>query len=399
MKTRKLQTVRAAFVILLLTMLGMPNAFAQEFTVGELKYSSNDGKSVSVIGSVEGHYVKGELVIPASVTYNGNAYSVTTIGEDAFSNCMGSDYCTGLTNVTIPNSVTSIGNSAFCGCRELTNVTIPNSVTTIGAGAFAGCEGLTNVTISNSVTTIAVQAFEGCIGLTNVTIPNAVTSIGVLAFNRCEGLTNVTIPNSVTTIENGAFADCDGLLNVTIPSSVTSIDGSFTGCSGLESIIVDSENKVYDSRNNCNAIIETSTNTLILGCQNTIIPQSVTSIGDYAFFGCSGLTSITIPSSVISIGIQAFWFCNNLTSVIIKSERIQDLPFYELFNFCDKLDETGVVYKISTSEKAETESDTEIEIEKHRVKWGLFVIIGTCVIVVIVALCLLVMNNAKRKKE
>jgi hypothetical protein len=180
---------------------------------------------------------------------------------------------------------------------------------------------------------------------------------------------------------------------------VTSIDGSFRGCSGLESIIVDSENKVYDSRNNCNAIIETSTNTLILGCKNTIIPQSVTSIGDYAFFGCSGLTSITIPSSVISIGIQAFWFCNNLTSVIIKSERIQDLPFYELFNFCDKLDETGVVYKISTSEKAETESDTEIEIEKHRVKWGLFVIIGTCVIVVLVALCLLVMNNAKRGKN
>ena len=393
MKTRKLQTVRAAFVILLLTMLGMPNAFAQEFTVGELKYSSNDVKSVSVIGSVEGHYVKGELVIPASVTYNGNAYSVTTIGDDAFCGCEG------LTNITIPKSVTSIGAGAFAGCTGLTNITIPNSVTSIGAGAFVGCTGLTNVTIPNSVTSIAVQAFEGCIGLTNVTIPNSVTSIGVLAFNRCEGLTNITIPNSVTSIEDGAFADCDGLINVTIPSSVTSIDGSFRGCSGLESIIVDSENKVYDSRNNCNAIIETSTNTLILGCKNTIIPQSVTSIGDYAFFGCSGLTSITIPSSVISIGIQAFWFCNNLTSVIIKSERIQDLPFYELFNFCDKLDETGVVYKISTSEKAETESDTEIEIEKHRVKWGLFVIIGTCVIVVLVALCLLVMNNAKRGKN
>ena len=423
MENSYLRQVTIAMFVLLLTLLVMTNALAQEFIVGELKYSINDGNSVSVIGHVDGQNAKGELVIPGVITHNGITYSVTKIGKEAFGKCVPYGYYNmGLTNVTIPNSVTTIGDDAFCGCEGLTNITIPKSVTSIGAGAFAGCTGLTNitipysvtsigagafvgctgltnVTIPNSVTSIAVQAFEGCIGLTNVTIPNSVTSIGVLAFNRCEGLTNITIPNSVTTIENGAFADCDGLLNVTIPSSVTSIDGSFTGCSGLESIIVDSENKVYDSRNNCNAIIETSTNTLILGCKNTIIPQSVTSIGDYAFFGCSGLTSITIPSSVISIGIQAFWFCNNLTSVIIKSERIQDLPFYELFNFCDTLDETGVVYKISTSEKAETESDTEIEIEKHRVKWGLFVIIGTCVIVVLVALCLLVMNNAKRGKN
>ena len=419
---KNLQRIRMALFALLLTIAGMTNAFAQSFTVGNLKYAIIDDKSVSVIGHIDGQNAKGELVIPDEITYNEITYSVTTIGEDAFGTCTPYDYCTGLTNVTIPNSVTSIGSGAFANCEGLKSVTIPNSVTSIGAGAFGGCHGLTNViipnsvtsigdgafvacygltnvTIPNSVTSIAIQAFAYCEGLKSVTIPNSVISIGVLAFNHCEGLTNITIPNSVTSIEDGAFADCDGLINVTIPSSVTSIDGSFRGCSGLESIIVDSENKVYDSRNNCNAIIETSTNTLILGCKNTIIPQSVTSIGDYAFFGCSGLTSITIPSSVISIGIQAFWFCNNLTSVIIKSERIQDLPFYELFNFCDKLDETGVVYKISTSEKAETESDTEIEIEKHRVKWGLFVIIGTCVIVVLVALCLLVMNNAKRGKN
>ncbi len=236
--------------------------------------------------------------------------SVTSIGDGAFS------YCSGLTSVTIPNSVTSIGGGAFSGCSSLTFVTIPNSVTSIGSNAFAGCSGLTSVTIPNSVTSIGRDAFSGCSSMTSVTIPNSVTSIGDYVFSGCSSLTSVTIPNSVTSIGERAFYKCSSLTSVTIPNSVTSIgEWAFSGCSGLTSMSVEAGNAIYDSRDNCNAIIETESNTLIAGCKNTIIPNSVTSIGYYAFEGCSSLTSVTIPNSVTSIGDYAFYDCSGLTSV------------------------------------------------------------------------------------
>ncbi|MCR5157867.1 MAG: leucine-rich repeat protein [Prevotella sp.] len=230
--------------------------------------------------------------------------SVTGIGKSAFSSC------SSLKNVTIPNSVTSIGNSAFSACSGLTSVTIGNSVTSIGAYAFRECSSLISVTIPNSVTSIGVDAFYYCTGLTSVTIGSSVTSIGYQAFSRCSGLKSVTIPNSVTSIGDAAFSGCSGLTSVAIPNSVTSIGNSaFNSCSGLTSISVASGNTKYDSRNNCNAIIETASNTLIAGCKNTTIPSSVTSIGGGAFYGCSGLTSVTIPNSVTSIGDCAFDCC------------------------------------------------------------------------------------------
>ena len=273
--------------------------------------------------------------------------SVTSIGDQVFYNC------SGLTSVTIGNSVTSIGSDAFSGCSGLTsivveegntiydsrencnaiietnsntlilgcqNTIIPNSVTSIGESAFYYCSGLISVTIPNSVTSIGSYAFSGCSSLTSVTIGNSVTSIGSRAFYNCSSLTSIIIPNSVTSIGNSAFAYCESLTSVTIPNSVTSIGGgAFSGCSGLTSIIVEDANSTYDSRENCNAIIETATNTLIVGCQNTIIPNSVTSIGGVAFSGCSGLTSITIPNSVTTIGDYAFSGCSSLTSVTIPN--------------------------------------------------------------------------------
>ena len=168
------------------------------------------------------------------------------------------------------------------------------------------------------VTSIGNFAFSYCSSLTSITIPSSVTSIGMQAFEYCRGLTSFEIPNSVTTIMNYAFYECNGLTSLTIPNSVTNIGfEAFYRCSSLTSIVVESGNSVYDSRNNCNAIIETASNTLLVGCQNTIIPNSVTSIGNGAFYGCSGLTSIEIPSSVTSIGPEAFNNCTNLTIVNI----------------------------------------------------------------------------------
>ncbi len=302
--------------------------------------------------------------------------------------------CTGLTSITIPNSVTSIGG--FKGCTGLTAITIPESVTSIGVFAFSGCSGLTSVTIGNGVTSIRYSAFSGCTGLTSITIPNSVTSIGWYAFNGCTSLTSVTIgngvtsigddafwgctnltqtnytgdiagwcaisfdanyanpivysqnlyingaeitdliiPDSVTSIGDFAFSYCTGLTSVTIGNGVTSIGyRAFFGCSGLTSIVVESGNKVYNSHDNCNAIIETATNTLIQGCNATVIPDNVTSIGNYAFYRCTGLTSITIPNSVTSIGELAFYNCTYLTSVTIPNSvtSIGGSAFYNVPN-------------------------------------------------------------------
>ena len=219
----------------------------------------------------------------------------------------------------LSSDITRIGTFAFVNGSKLTgSLTIPENVTSIGKRAFSGCSNLVSVTLSTSMIRIEESVFSGCSSLANVTIPDSVTSIGRGAFSDCSRLTNITIPDSVTSIETNAFSRCNSLTSVTIPSSVTSIVHAFSG-KNLTSIIVSPNNSVYDSRNNCNAIIETKSNVLINGCKDTAIPNSVTSLGMFAFAGCSGLTSITIPDGVTSIGLGAFQDCDSLMSVTIPA--------------------------------------------------------------------------------
>jgi len=280
--------------------------------------------------------IESDLTFPSTITTVNIGNNVDTIPDYFVSNCPN------ITSVTIPNSVKSIGNAAFEGCKGITSFTIPNSVTSIGKLAFEGCKGITSFTIPNSMTSISDNMFSNCSGLTCVTIPNSVTRIGNAAFDNCSGLTSVTIPNSVTSIGNYAFWACHGLKSFTIPNSVTNIGSyAFNCCKGLTSIVVENGNEYYDSRENCNAIIETRSNTLLVGCENTTIPNSVTSIGKLAFEGCTELISVTIPNSITRIGSSAFADCVSLGIIVCDIEVPLSIN-PDVFNNVDK--STCVLY-------------------------------------------------------
>ncbi len=381
--TRKL----FAFALALLT---AASAWAYDFKSGDLYYNITDEAARTVEVTSYATKPTGTLDIPATVSYyNISTYSVTSIGESAFEDCsaltqvtlpngvtsIGDDAfrgCSALKQITIGNGVTSIGSNAFDGCSALTQVTIPGSVTSIGDWAFRGCSALAQVTIGDGVESIGNSAFYDCSALTQVTLPNSVESIGSYAFHYCYALTQVTIPSSVTSIGDYAFSSCYALTQVTIGDGVESIgNGAFYRCSALTAINVESGNTTYCSENGI--LFNKNKTTLIQYPASKTgtayaIPESVTSIGDYAFsscyaltqvtwnaincadskssdyspfydsrsnitaftfgnqvehipaylcYGMDKLTQVTLPNSVTSIGNYAFYGCSALTQVTI----------------------------------------------------------------------------------
>ena len=257
--------------------------------------------------------------------------------------------CSGLTSVTLSEGVTSIGKYAFYFCRGLTAVTIPESVVSIGTDAFANCSELVSVTIPEGLASIGEYAFYNCRGLASVTIPGGVKNIGSHTFYGCSGLASVMMQEGVTSIGEGAFCNCTGLKTVTIPSSVTSIGkDAFNNCSGMREYIVAEANPAYRSVNGL--LLTNDGKTLILGVNGEVaIPDGVTSIKEFAFYRCSGLTSVTIPEGVTSIGKYAFYYCSGLTSVTIPKgvTSIGEYAFY----YCRALTSVMILDGLTSIEK------------------------------------------------
>ena len=330
--------IKTLFILILLLACSA-NAMAYDFMVGGLCYDiCTDNESVAV--TYESRYsdnyeeLQGNIVIPRQVNYSDTTYEVVMIGHDAFRDC------SGLTSVTIPNSVRTIATDAFYGCSSLSTIMIPESVTKIGFGVFGGClnlisiyvdplnmtfdsencnaiietatnsliVGCKNTQVPTSIKTIAPSAFYKCSGLLTLTIPDSVTEIGSSAFYGCTELASVNIPPSVTEIGSSAFYGCTGLATVNIPPSVTEIGSmAFYGCTELATVnIPPSVTEIGSSA--------------FYGCTGLAavnIPPSVAKIDDYTFYECTGLTSVTIPNSVTTIGRSAFYGCTGLAAVNI----------------------------------------------------------------------------------
>ena len=323
---------------------------AHDFVANNIYYNitseTNATVEVTFAGSNYSNYTSeyiDDVVIPSTVEYNGTAYTVTAITNDAFRDCKGiisivipstvksiGTYafsgCISLESATVPNNVANIGEYAFNGCHLLNSFTIPAKTTTIERGVFKDCQKLTTVNIHNKVTSIGDEAFRNCRSLEGIELPNSITSITKYAFTGCSSLKSITIPNSVSAIRDSSFENCTSLESVSIPNSVTGINGyAFHNCKSLKNIVIPNSvshigNYAFD---NCASL------------ESVTLPQSITYISNHLIENCSSLKSITIPDNVTTIYSYAFRNCTNLENVIIPNSVIEIQP--EAFQGCTSL--------------------------------------------------------------
>ena len=354
MKTSRQRLAMIALVLCSLT------ANAHDFKVGKIFYeiiSEEDG-TIAVtyegtdIYNPDSHYT-GEIRIPDRVSYYGKEYSVTRIGERAFMNC------DSLISVSLPESIERIEELAFDGCRNLTEIKMPSKANYIGSGAFKSCKQLESIQIPEGVTILYFTTFWYCTNLKSIVFPNSLTTIEHGVFVECDSLSTITLPDSLVKIGSYTFGHCDALDSITIPASVTDIGPEpFDHCTNLKFLQVAEGNPKYDSRDNCNAIIETATNKLVVGCVATIIPEGITTLGSYAFCGVY-LPDIVLPNSIQVIEEMAICECT-LQSPLIIPEGVKKMDEYALYyNTVDSIIIRG---QISRIEKNTFESCTSTEV-------------------------------------
>ncbi len=337
MKTKLLTLFVALFVA--------TNLFAYDFQHEDLFYNFTGSNTVEVTYQYKNYLGDnyGDIkyvTIPSVIEYNGETYSVTSIGSYAFSRSgvktidipstietIGDHafyYCNSLNSVTITEGLQTIENNAFLDCT-LTSISIPNTVIKIGKGAFKWCDYLSTIILSENLTALADELFYECKKLKEITIPEKVNKIGTQTFYSCSSLEDVIIPISVSEIGAEAFFNCYSLQTINIPQNVTTIGRqAFYRTWNVHSIAVDSKNSIFDSRENCNAIIETMTNKLICGSMSTTIPSSVEIIEDNAFGECFNLMSLIIPQNIKKIGHEAFTYCSLLRSVTCMTKEVPE---------------------------------------------------------------------------
>ncbi len=268
-----------------------------------------------------------------SLTVDAENAKYADLGSNAIFEKAANKLVVGCNASTVPSGVTTIGYESFWAISKPFSLTLPASVTTIEERAFHLADGLTAINIPSGVTEIGEGTFAGC-SITNLVLPDALTTIGREAFNGCPELTTLTLGSELTTIGEGAFSGCDKLTSLNIPAKVTTLENAFSG-GNLATITVAAGNTKYDSRGDCNAIIDSEANKIILGCKNTTFPADVATIGNGAFTGCKGLTTFVIPSTISSIGSSAFSFCSNLTDISIPN-TVTSIESYT-FQSCKKL--------------------------------------------------------------
>lgn len=383
--------MKKSLLLILVAILLPMTASAYDAVVDGIYYNLDKAAKTAEVTSGDNLYV-GSISIPQTISFEGVRYQVTSIGDEAFKVCeqlskivlsegittigeYAFDGCKSLSSITIPETVTTIKKCAFgfCAftsiklpnnlstieswvfncCKNLTSIDLPKSITSIREGAF-GYTGLTSIIIPENVKGLSREAFLGCGHLTSITLPDGLSGIGEDCFNGCDKLTSITLPLSLSAIAKNAFQNCSSLTTVTFNSKIidsewfshnvyfidTIIIGedveeieanSFKYFMYLASITINPNNKKYDSRNNCNAIIETESNKLIAGCKNTVVPDGIISIGDFAFNQCIGLTTLNLPNSVTSIGEYAFYRCTGLTTLNL-SQGLTSIGQYAFYN-------------------------------------------------------------------
>ena len=346
---------------------------AVEFEIDGINYQTIGGglsPNLTVIKK-RGFAYSGDIVIPEQVQFRSSMCNVVAISNDAFTNC------TELTSIVLPSTIADIAGGAFRGCVNLKSVTMNDAAAeniqrAIGSGAFSGCSSLTKIRIPLGVQGIDNDTFRDCTALETIIVSKSVQNIGPYAFRNCSSISSITaeegnsildsrdncnaiiktsnvhgnpvtqhklilgckntiIPNSVTTIREAAFRHQAGLKHITIPESVTAIEYLAFSGTGLESIQVAEGNTIFDSRSNCNAIIETASNTLVVGCIKTTIPEGITTIAKGAFENTPNLTSIQLPKSVETICMWAFRECKDLKEVNIPENvtKIESMAFFD----------------------------------------------------------------------